>query len=263
MINLSDKVALITGAASGIGLHTAQYFSKAGARVIASDINIEGLESAFANSPNPIDFIAHDVSSEQDWQAVFEFIKSKYQDFNILVNNAGIFKDGNIEDMSYEDYQSVFKVNTLGTFLGVKYAIESFRAFGKANEPVTGSVVNVSSMAGIRALKGMGAYCASKAAVSNMTRSIAVECGTNGEFIRINAVNPGTVRTELTESAFGSDFFDQFSQDTLPIPMADYGRPDDIAAAIAFLASDKAEVVTGADLTIDGGWAAGLAGLNL
>jgi NAD(P)-dependent dehydrogenase (short-subunit alcohol dehydrogenase family) len=263
MTNMSGKVAVITGAASGIGRETAIYFATHGAKVLVTDIHLDPLIDLCAQYPGEMTHCELDVTSSEQWQAVCKMAVATFGALDIVVNNAGIFIDGNIDETSYSDFKILSKINVTGTFLGVKTAIETFRKIKADNGVARGAIVNISSVAGIRALKSAGVYGASKAAVYNMTRAIAVECGSNGEQIRINSVTPGTIRTPMTESAFSSDYFDEFSSQTLPIPIGDYGTPLDVAAAVAFLASDEAEVITGADITIDGAWSAGLAGLNI
>jgi NAD(P)-dependent dehydrogenase (short-subunit alcohol dehydrogenase family) len=264
MIDLAGKVAFITGAASGIGRETALYMAERGAKVVVTDVNEVALTD-IANEIGPDNALPLklDVTCYTQWQDCLKRSVSHFGALHILVNNAGIFLQGSFENSSYDDFLKISKVNVMGTFHGVKAAIDTFRSLSATGQVAQGAIVNIASLAALAALKDMPSYCASKAAVRNMTRAIAVECGCLGEQIRINSVNPGTVRSNMTEPVFGSEFFDDFSAETLPIPMADYCTPRDIAAAVAFLASDQAAVITGAEITVDGAWSTGLAGLNL
>ncbi|MCP4322262.1 MAG: glucose 1-dehydrogenase [Alteromonadales bacterium] len=266
MDSIKDKVILITGAGSGIGACVAKHLAEQGALVVASDFNLESV-SKQVDEINKQGGVAHsirlDVTQESDWCQAIDFVKGKFNRLDGLVNNAGTFFQSPIEETSLDAFNRLMKINVSGVFLGIKHAISLFREQAKENEKPTGSIVNLASLAGLLALKDMGAYCASKAAVRNMTKSIAVECGTNNERIRINSINPGTIKTKMTIDGFGQEFFDEYNEDTLPIPFGEYGLPEDISPAVAFLLSDESEIVTGAEITIDGGWSTGLAGVSL
>jgi len=266
MDSIKDKVILVTGAASGIGAEISSYLCNAGAIVIASDINIDDVlkrVDELGKQGGRAYPLGLDVTQESDWKEAMTFVSSNFNRLDGLVNNAGTFFQSPIEETSLDAFNRLMKINVSGVFLGIKHAISLFREQAKENEKPTGSIVNLASLAGLLALKNMGAYCASKAAVRNMTKSIAVECGTNNERIRINSINPGTIKTKMTIDGFGQEFFDEYNEDTLPIPFGEYGLPEDISPAVAFLLSDESEIVTGAEITIDGGWSTGLAGVSL
>jgi NAD(P)-dependent dehydrogenase (short-subunit alcohol dehydrogenase family) len=266
MESIRGKVILVTGAANGIGAEISSYLCKAGAIVIASDVNMDDVQKRVdelkkqGGSAYPLGL---DVMQENDWKDAMQFVSSNFNRLDGLVNNAGKFFQSPIEETSLDAFNRLIKINVSGVFLGIKYAISFFREQATEDQKPTGSIVNLASLAGLLALKDMGAYCASKAAVRNMTKSIAVECGTNGERIRINSINPGTIKTQMTIDGFGAQFFDEYTKDTLPIPFGEYGLPEDISPAVAFLLSDESEIVTGSEITIDGGWSTGLAGVSL
>jgi NAD(P)-dependent dehydrogenase (short-subunit alcohol dehydrogenase family) len=266
MDGIKDKVILVTGAASGIGAEISNYLCREGAIVIASDLkrnNVQKRVDELKKQGGRAYSLSLDVTQENDWKEAMNFVRINFNRLDGLVNNAGTFFKAPIEETSLDSFNRIMKVNVSGVFLGVKYAISFFREQAKDNQKPTGSIVNLASLAGLLAIKDMGAYCASKAAVRNMTKSIAVECGNNGERIRINSINPGTIKTEMTIDGFGAEFFDEYEEDTLPIPFGEYGLPEDVSPAVAFLLSEESEIVTGAEITIDGGWSAGLTGVSL
>jgi meso-butanediol dehydrogenase/(S,S)-butanediol dehydrogenase/diacetyl reductase len=258
-MRLENKVALITGAGSGIGRATAELFAKEGARVAVADYNSETGQStvrSIKDNGGQAVFVHTDVSKAADAEHMVKAAIDAYGRLDILHNNAGIFtKPTPAHELSEEDWDRVFNINIRGVWLGCKYAIpELIKAGG-------GAIVNTASMAGIRARPYTSAYCASKGAVVMLTKTLAIELAPYN--IRVNCICPGAVNTPLIqglgitqEQAAGQVLRDQ--------PIARYGRPDEIAHAVLYLASDtESSYVTGLALQIDGGqWAGVTAGLR-
>jgi 3(or 17)beta-hydroxysteroid dehydrogenase len=254
MDRVKGKVALITGAASGIGQATASLLAQEGAKVIVSDINVsEGKDTVdeIKNKGGDAIFVKHDVTSEHEWNNIIEKAVGTYGKLDVLVNNAGISPYKSIEDTSLEEWRRVMAVNVEGVFLGTKYAIKAMKKTGG------GSIINISSAAGIVGFKNSAHYCASKGAVRTFTKAAALECSKVGYDynIRINSVHPGVIDTPLKRS------LDKFHTSTEVdieniIPIGRMGQPIDIAYVVLFLASDDSEYATGAEFVIDGGWLA-------
>lgn len=250
-----DKVALVTGGGSGIGRASAARLAAEGARVIITDIDTHA--GQVAADEIGIDFIAHDVADEKDWQAVIADVVSRYGELHVLVNNAGIGDLGaasNPEATSLDDWNRTLAVNATGVFLGCKHGIPALRQAGG------GSIINMSSIAALVATPFITAYGASKAAVRQLTTSVAVHCAQAGYRIRCNSIHPGQIRTPMLEGLFAdaaalADVTAESMQGEFlkKIPMAEFGEPVDIAHAVVYLASDESSHMTGAQLVIDGG----------
>lgn len=244
---LSNRSALITGAAGGLGFATARLFLAAGARVALTDIRQAEGEARAAELGERAMFIAHDVTSAADWQRVVECAEARLGPLSILINNAGIAQAPVPADQCTEDeYRRIIDINQVSTFLGMQAAVPSLRRAGG------GAIVNVSSVAGLKAHPGAIAYVASKFAVTGMTKVAALDFAKDK--IRVNSVHPGLIDTPMVRPASpapGPDLVAQFAA-TLPIPRA--SQPEEIARVILFLASDAASFCTGAAFTADGGW---------
>lgn len=253
---LRGKVALITGAASGIGRETALLFAREGAKVAASDINTEGVDEtvraidAAGGSSIPVQL---DVTSEAAWKGAVHAVEDAWGALDILVNCAGITADAPLTELTLAQWRRVMATNLDGTFLGTAAAIKAMGPRGR------GSIVNVSSVSGIKASAGASAYCASKAAVIQLSKTAALECAQANTTIRVNCVVPGGVKTPMWETTplwpqiAASDAWEA-SMDTTPLHRL--AHPSEIAQAILFLASDEASFVTGAALVVDGGYTA-------
>lgn len=243
-MRLAGKVALITGAASGIGLATASRFVAEGARVVAADIAPSGKEASYTLHPTILD-----VADEASWQAAIRYCEEQFGRLDILVNNAGIGTPGPILDLELANWRRVMAVNLDGVFLGIKHAVPAMKRAGG------GSIVNVSSMLGHVATVNASAYCASKGGVTLLTKAAALEMGADGGLIRVNSVHPGYIETPLLK--VGLDANPARRQViTGETPIGHLGRDEDVAAAILYLASDDAAFTTGSALVVDGGYTA-------
>ena len=243
---LEGKMALITGAASGIGRATALLFHAEGARVAATDRNEAGL----AGLEGVADLIlAQDVADEARWREVVESVVAAFGRLDILVNSAGIALKGNIETATLEDFRRTEAVNIEGVFLGCREAIRVMKDKGG------GSIVNLSSVAGIIGDAQSAAYCASKGAVRLLTKSAALHCGRAGYNIRLNSVHPSFADTPMVQELIASSKNPERVRDGLmrAAPMGRMGRAEEVANAILYLASDESSFTTGAELMVDGG----------
>ena len=197
MGRLDNKVAIVTGSAEGIGKATAILFAKEGAKVVVADINeTKGQEvvDEIKQAGGDAIFFLLDVTNEKKWQSLMKMTTDKYGKLNVVVNNAGISRAKDIEDTTLKDWNEIMGVNATGVFLGTKYAIETMKDSGELC-----SIINRSSIDGQIAESGLFAYCASKGAVTILTKSAALSCGEKGYKIRVNSVHPGYIHTALTE----------------------------------------------------------------
>jgi 3alpha(or 20beta)-hydroxysteroid dehydrogenase len=244
---LEGKVALISGAARGMGAEEARLFASEGAKVVLGDVLDEEGEKTAAEIGESGVYVHLDVTSEEDWLAAVEKAEQAFGKLDILVNNAGILRFGLLEHTPLEEFESVVKVNQTGTFLGMKSVVGAMRRAGG------GSIVNISSLAGIQGVGGAFSYTASKFAVRGMTKVAAIEFGAAG--IRVNSVHPGGIETPMTRP-FGADSTPGESYEyRSPIPRI--GRPDEVANLVLWVASDKSSYCTGSEFVIDGGESAG------
>lgn len=257
MARLDGKVAIVTGSAMGIGEATAILFAQEGAKVVVADISeSEGKKvvEEIRKDGGEAFFFKLDVSKEADWQKVFEETIRAYGKVNILINNAGVSLGKTIEDTTLDEWNWLMGINATGVFLGTKYAILAMKDNGE-----NCSIVNRSSIDGQIAEAGLFAYCASKGAVTILTKSAALHCGEQGYKIRVNSVHPAYVRSALTVKEAedsGMTPEDYFIKVGKMHPIGYIGRPIDIAYADIYLASDESIFVTGSELTIDGGYTA-------
>ena len=245
-MRLEGKVALISGGAGGIGTAIARLFAKEGACVIIGDMREEEgrrVSAEIKASRGRATFVRLDVTREEDWSRAVRETVREFGKLDILVNNAGIFKKEKVEELAEEAWDEVLNVNAKGTFLGTKHAIPEMRKAGG------GSIVNISSGAGLVGNPDGAGYGASKGAVRIFTKATAVQYGKDG--IRANSVHPGPIDTPMLKSQLYDPGAYEKHADTLPLGRI--GTPEDIAYGVLYLASDEAAYVTGAELAIDGG----------
>ncbi|WP_374479267.1 SDR family oxidoreductase [Zoogloea sp.] len=244
MNRLQGKVAIVTGAASGLGAADARLLAAEGARVVLTDINAEQGE-AVAKRIEGAFFIRHDTRSEADWQAVVAATVERFGRLDVLVNNAGLVRFGSVEDTTLEDFRFLNAVMAEGTFLGCKHAIPAMARSGG------GSIVNIASVAALKGISPIIAYTAAKGAILAMTRSIAVHCQEQGYGIRCNVILPGAHDTPMTAAALAS--LDDAAAGLEQIHNHGQGKPEDVGNLVVFLASDESRHITGTSVVIDNG----------
>ena len=256
---VSGKVAMVTGAASGIGRACAKTLADEGAEVVVTDIDSEGMEATVSNiegAGGTAFALAHDVTDENAWMAVLETVKDRYGGLNILVNNAGIGIGGPLLEMSLEDWRRQNAINLDGVFLGTKHSIPLIHESGG------GSIIIMSSVAGLRGSPGLAGYGASKGGVRLFAKSAALECANTGLNVRVNSVHPGIIDTPIWTKISAQGLIpggnainpDVLASDTVAHRA---GRPQEIADGVLYLASDLAAYVNGSELVIYGGLTAG------
>ena len=252
---LTGKVALVTGAASGIGLATAELFAREGATVVLSDIqDAKGEAEAKRIGEH---YLHQNAASEEEWIAVLKTIRERHGRLDILVNNAGMAIGGDITELSLADWRRQQALNVEGVFLGIKHALPLMR------ENCGGAIVNVASTVALNGSGNLVSYAATKGAVRSLTRSVALQCAAKKDGVRVNAVYPGIIDTPIYGQFEGTPKTNADGSKPLArdpealsarfVPMGVPGSPHDIAAGILYLASDEARYVTGTELVIDGG----------
>lgn len=254
---LSGKIALITGGASGLGLAIAEKFLSEGATVILTDINGDRVVDEASRLGGDTVGLAHDVSKEDDWQAIAAVVMERFGGLHILINNAGICVPANVEAVTLEEWRQTHAVNLDGVFLGCKYLLPVM-ADTTQRDGSSGSILNVSSISAMIASANTASYNSSKAAVCHLTKSVALHCAREGYVITCNSVHPTFIETPLLDSFVGGkDRAAVLGKMVRQIPLGRLGKPADVAWAAVYLCSDEASFVTGAELLVDGGVAAG------
>jgi NAD(P)-dependent dehydrogenase (short-subunit alcohol dehydrogenase family) len=252
MGQLDGRAGIVTGAASGIGAATARVLAREGAKLVLTDLDdTAGL--ALAEEVGGI-YVHHDVADEADWPGVVATAEKRFGRLDILVANAGIAIMGPAIDMSLADWRRQMAINVDGVFLSVKYCIPAMRRAGHG-----GSIVMLSSVAGLRGSAGLAGYSASKGAVRLFAKSIALECAQAGDAIRVNSVHPGIIATPIWTKMPGraNAPLDPERIADLTVPLGKAGQAEEIANGILFLVSDQSSHMTGSELVIDGGLTAG------
>lgn len=255
MGRVQGKVALITGAAKGIGREAALLLAREGARVAVTDVDeAEGrkVTEAIAAAGGEALFLKQDVADESQWQAVIAAVVERFGALNILVNNAGVALAGSVEETSLEDWRWLMSINLDAVFLGTKHAILAMKETGG------GSIVNISSIEGIIGDPNLAAYNASKGGVRIFTKSAALHCARAGYKIRVNSVHPGYIWTPMVEGFLNETEDPAAGKEGLVAlhPIGRLGVAGDIANGILYLASDESSFMTGSELVIDGGYTA-------
>jgi len=246
-MRLKDKVALITGAAAGIGKATALKFAKEGAALVLTDVNENGvkqLAKEIEQAGGKAIGMGHDVTSEQAWVDVVQAAVKTYGTLDILFNNAGIYVIKPLVEITLEEWNRLMAINVTGVFLGMKHAIPVMAKQHK------GSVINASSIAGLKGAAGHALYGASKGAVRIMTKDVAMEYAGNN--VRVNSIHPGYIQTEMVEYA-SKTTGKAVTELAQAYPLKQIGTPDGVASLVLFLASDESSFITGAEYVIDGG----------
>jgi len=252
-MKLKNKVALITGGSLGLGKATAILFAKEGAKVVITGRTEKTLKKTVEEAKKEglqIDYIVSDVAKEEDCKEAVDYMIKKYGKIDILFNNAGVLYTGTTHETPTDIWDKTFAVNARGTYLMSRYTIPHMLKQGK------GCIINNSSVLGLKAVPGVAAYNATKGAVTQLTRSMALEYSSKG--IRVNAICPGTIVTPMVEGLF-EQFGDRKAAEELFKsfhPIGRLGRPDEIAHAVLFLCDDNVEFMTGTMLSVDGGWIA-------
>ncbi len=261
MNRLQNKVALITGAAQGIGLGIAQAFIDQCAIVILSDINDELGSKQSSELGNNASYQHLDVTNESEWEGVVHRILQAHGKLDILVNNAGVTGFGiesgaqDPENSSLDSWRRVHSVNLEGTFLGCKHAIKAMRPKG------TGSIINMSSRSGVVGIPRAAAYASSKGAIHNHTKSVALYCAEEGLTIRCNSIQPAAILTPMWDAMIGTgpDREANIEQFAAGAPLKRFGTVEEVAAVAVYLASDESGYTTGTSINLDGGMLAGVA----
>ena len=261
MQRLKDKIALVTGAAGGIGAAVARHMAQEGAHVTIADIHHQAGEAVAHQiklEQGDAFFVRLNVTKEEEWAAAIEAVVGRYGGLDVLVNNAGIYLAKGYEEASFLDWQNICSVNLTGVVIGTKLALPALRE--RARTSAQGSaIINMSSVAGLRGSSVDPLYSLTKGGITTFTKSVAIEFGRKGYRIRANSVHPHAVETEMTAQARKASADDPAAVETsrqvtaMPLPVGRVGMPDDIAAAVGFLASDEAGYITGSSLVIDGG----------
>ncbi|NLU85041.1 glucose 1-dehydrogenase [Rhodococcus sp. HNM0569] len=236
MGRVEGKVALITGGARGIGAASAKALVDEGAVVVTADVRDDDGEKVVRELGDAARYVHLDVTNQEDWTAVIASTVSEFGKLDVLVNNAGIANGSVLQQFRIDKWQQILDVNLTGPFLGMRAAADALIAAGG------GSIVNVSSIEGLRGTPWAHGYVASKWGLRGLTKSVAMELAPHG--IRVNSLHPGLIRTPITEG---------IPDDMVPVPLGRPGQPEDVASFVLFLASDESSYATGTEFVMDGG----------
>lgn len=246
MGRVQGKSILVTGAASGIGYEIAKRLTAEGARVVMADLQTEMAVDAAAGLGDAAWGAGLDVRDDTSWAALMAQVAARHGALDAMINNAGIAATAqpqDVENVALTDWRAIQAVNVEGVLLGCQHAIRALRAAG-------GAIVNMSSVAALMGTPTLAAYGASKAAVAQLTKTVALHCARRGYKIRCNSVHPGLVATGLFEATFSAA---QQAEKLQTIPLGEFAKPEDVAAMVLYLVSDESAHVTGARFVIDGG----------
>lgn len=244
-MKLKDKVAIVTGASNGIGLAIAKRYIDEGAKVVLSDIVEDAGQSTASELGENALFIKCDVSKVEEVNSLVKETVEKFGKLDIMVNNAGVGTLGGALDATDETWEKTIGINLSGVFYGIRAAANAMK-----EEEIKGSIINITSILGTVGMPGTISYCAAKGGVTNMTRAAAQDTASIG--VRINAIAPAFIATNMTKGILESEEWSNMVKSNTPLGYV--GKPEDIAGAAAYLASDEASYVTGEILHVDGGW---------
>ncbi|MGO4312341.1 SDR family NAD(P)-dependent oxidoreductase [Pseudomonas sp. KB_15] len=247
MKRLANKIAIVTGGARGMGAHTCRLFVEEGAQVIIADLLETEGQALAGELGDAASFRRLDVSNEEHWQQLVAETVERFGRIDVLVNNAAVLVFGSLEQLSKADFERALSINLTGTFLGIHSVAPIMR------EQRAGSIVNISSVDGLRGVNALAAYVSSKWGVRGLTKVAALELGPHG--VRVNSVHPGGVDTQMSNPTGVSR--DKLDSQYRQVPLQRIGAPEEIARATLFLASDDASYCNGSELSVDGGAAAG------
>ena len=245
-MKLENKIAIVTGASSGLGFAIASKFIKEGASVVFSDINEEKGQALVKDIDNAI-FIKCDVTKSEEVQALILKTAEHFGSLDIIVNNAGVATMAPFVEMTDNDWKKVIDVNLTGVFYGAREAAKYM-----LNNEIKGSIINMSSILSVNGFSTAVSYCAAKGGVNQITRTAAMELAQKG--IRVNAIAPGFIKTEMTKAMLEEEQTKAFLENSTPLGYV--GEPEDIANAALYLASNDSKYVTGSIMFVDGGWTA-------
>jgi 3alpha(or 20beta)-hydroxysteroid dehydrogenase len=247
MGRLENKVAIVTGGARGMGAATARLFAREGATVVVADMLEEDGRALASEIGGTAQFACLDVSDEASWASLMEQVDKDFGRIDALVANAGVLSFGELVFAEAAEFDRVYGVNVKGVFFGIKHVGGAMRKAGR------GAIVNIASIDGFRGANALGLYSSSKWAVRGITKTAALELGPHG--VRVNSVHPGGVNTPMVNG--GDRTIEELNYAHRRVPLQRIGAPEEIAAASLFLSSDEASYISGAELGVDGGWAAG------
>ncbi|MCY1036586.1 glucose 1-dehydrogenase [Corallococcus sp. BB11-1] len=250
MKRVEGKVALVTGGAGGLGAASARMLAREGARVVVTDRREDEARAVAEELGDAGLFVALDVTQEAQWEHAMARTLEKFGKLDVLVNNAGMGIVKDIETMSLDEWRLVHAVNLDGVFLGCKHGIAAMR-----KTEAKGSIINISSIAGIVGVGQFPAYSSSKGGVRLLSKSVALHCAAKGYGIRCNSVHPGYVETAMVEALSQASGQAEKTRARMlkGIPLGHFGEPDDVANAVLYLASDESKLMTGAEVILDGG----------
>ena len=235
-MDITGASAIVTGGASGIGAASARLLAARGAKVVIADLLDEEGAALAEELGDGARYVHLDVTSDADWKSAVAFTVAEFGKLDVLFNNAGIFNGGQLQRYKREQWQEMLDVNLTGAFLGMQAAADAMIAAGG------GSIINTSSIEGLRGTPWAHGYVASKWGLTGLTKSLAMELAPHK--VRVNSLHPGRISTPAT---------DQMPADLIPIPLGRPGRPEEVAAFVVFLASDESSFATGSEFTMDGG----------
>lgn len=246
MAMLDQRVAIVTGAGSGMGREEALLLAKEGAQVVLTDINeaaVQAVAQEIVSAGGEATAISHNVASEEDWIKVVDETVQKYGKIDILVNNAGISLAVGLLETTVDQWNRVMNINVASVFLGMKHVIPHMQ------KSQSGSIINISSIAGLKGSSGAGAYTASKGAVRMLSKAAAVDFGKDN--IRVNSVHPGFIETPMSQDMVNNERMLKWFLSQTALPRV--GKATEVAEAVLFLASDASSYITGVELPVDGG----------